>query len=182
MEGARWTADLLQCSIYKYQLAVWFIYIQIYLLLECFDEIKIQGCTSSTQYSAVNSCEMAFDTDLNADSTDWATTDEGAGAWIQLNFQETYEIERLEIWHRSDPTAMRFKDIILEFSNGESYDYTLNDNSMISNQVVFVKLVISEYLKITAISTYGIFDNGYSDINVFGCIVGNLIIEVYNGC
>ena len=125
---------------------------------------------------------MAFDTDLNADSTDWATTDEGAGAWIQLNFQETYEIERLEIWHRSDPTAMRFKDIILEFSNGESYDYTLNDNSMISNQVVFVKLVISEYLRITAISTYGIFDNGYSDINVFGCIVGNLTIEIYNGC
>ena len=123
---------------------------------------------------------MAFDTDLNADSTDWATTDEGAGAWIQLNFQETYEIERLEIWHRSDPTAMRFKDIILEFSNGESYDYTLNDNSMISNQVVFVKLVISEYLRITAISTYGTHDNGYSDIKIFGCILGNGSLQIYN--
>ena len=162
----------------------YFLFIQmfIYHLLVCPDVIEIQGCTSSTQYSAMNSCEMAFDTDLYADSTDWATTDEGAGAWIQLNFQETYEIESLEIRHRSQVPAMRFKEIKLEFSNEQSYDYTLNDDPMISNKVVFVKLVISEYLRITAISTYGVLDNGYSDIKVFGCIVGNLIFQIYNGC
>ena len=145
----------------------------IYHLLVCPDVIQIRGCTSSTQYSAMNSCEMAFDTDLYADSTDWATHNEGVGAWIQLDFQETYEIESLEIRHRSQVPAMRFEEIKLEFSNEQSYDYTLNDDPMISNKVVFLKLMISAFLRITTTSTYGTLDNGYSDIKIWGCLVGN---------
>ena len=161
------------------QNSMW-VYIYTYLHLVCADKIEIQGCTSSSQQAPENSCEMAFDTDINADSTEWATNNEGVGAWIQLNFKQGYEIERLEIRHRSQPTAMRFKDIILEFSNGESHEYTLNDDSMILNQVVFAKLVVSEYLRITTTSTYGTHDNGYSDIKVFGCILGNGSLQIYN--
>ena len=116
---------------------------------------------------------MVFDQNIHADTTDWVTYNEGVGAWIQLNFKEYYEIESLEIRHRSQGTAMRFKDIILEFSNGKSHYFTLNDDPMISNEVVFLKLMVSDFLRITATSVYGTFDNGYSDIKVFGCPIGN---------
>ena len=78
---------------------------------------------------------MVFDKNIHADTTDWVTYNEGAGAWIQLDFKQFYEIESLEIRHRSQATAMRFKDIILEFSNRKSQFYTLNDDPMISNKV-----------------------------------------------
>ena len=149
-----------------------FMYIQTFFLV-CADEIEIQGCTSSTEYSADKSCAMVFDKNIYADTTDWVTNNEGAGAWIQLDFKQFYEIESLEIRHRSQGTAMRFKEIILEFSNGKSQYHTLNDDPMISNKVVFLKLIVSDFLRITATSTYGTFDNGYSDIKVFGCLIGN---------
>ena len=153
-----------------------FLFITCIIILFCGSvvfAIEIQGCTSSSQQAPENSCEMAFDTDINADSTEWATNNEGVGAWIQLNFKQGYEIVRLEIRHRSPGTAMRFKEILMEFSNGKSHYYTLNDDPMISNKVVFLKLMVSDYLRITATSAYGTFDNGYSDIKVFGCLIGN---------
>ena len=116
---------------------------------------------------------MAFDKNIHADTTDWVTNNEGVGAWIKLNFKQYYEIESLEIRHRSQGTAMRFKEIMIEFSNGESQYYTLNDDPLISNKVVFPKLIVSDFLRITTLSAYGTFDNGYSDIKVFGCLIGN---------
>ena len=53
------------------------------------DEVKLSSCSASTEHSSGHACEKAFDGVLN---DGWATSGEGAGAWIKINFVKQYSL------------------------------------------------------------------------------------------
>ena len=135
-------------------------------------------CSASSEHSTNWGCENAID---GNSGTDWATKGEGTGAWIKLDFGDTYTVRTIKIKHRStgnSPAAELFKGISLEFSDGKKVEYTLNNISylggLVWNEVVLTRAPISDYVKITATSVYGAINNGFSDIQVFGCVNGSL--------
>ena len=136
-------------------------------------------CSASSTHTSY-SCDNAIDDDPN---TDWATLGEGIGAWIQLNFEHTFKITSIRIKHRAtgeDPSSELFKGMSIEFSDGNHVEFTLNDNHHQSengltwNDIELPSNPVSNYLKITVTSVYSSSNNGFSDIEIFGCVTGIL--------
>ena len=149
---------------------------------ECNSQINEMNCLASSEFSNNYPCENAIDRKSN---TDWATKGEGSGAWIKLNFGGFYRVTSIRIKHRatgSRPSLELFKGISFEFSNGEKFEFTLNNipytsaNGLVCNNIKFPNNPSSDYVKITATSVYGTINNGFSDIRVFGCRDG---IKIY---
>ena len=147
---------------------------------ECNNEIRTMTCSASTEYSSAFSCQKAIDGKVD---TDWATAGKGTGSWIQLNFGEVYKIETIKIKHRSTgglPESEMFKDLSLEFSDGQKVDFTLNNvpftSGLVWNEIIFPNNPVSDYVKITATSVYSTINNGFSDIRVYGCAEGNFLV------
>ena len=147
---------------------------------ECNNEIGTMTCSASTEYSSAFSCQKAIDGKVD---TDWATAGKGTGSWIQLNFGEVYKIETIKIKHRSTgglPESEMFKDLSLEFSDGQKVDFRLNNvpftSGLVWNEIIFPNNPVSDYVKITATSVYSTINNGFSDIRVYGCAEGNFLV------
>ena len=139
-------------------------------------------CSASSEYNDDWLCKNAID---GKSDTDWATRGKGTGSWIQLNLGAFYKVETIRIKHRSSggsPLSEMFKGISLEFSDGKKVDFTLNNipftNGLVWNDIVFPQDPMSDYVKITATSVYGTINNGFSDIRVYGCREGNLIMAL----
>ena len=132
-------------------------------------------CSASTEYSSAFSCQKSID---GKSDTDWATAGEGTGSWIQLNFGEVYKIETIKIKHRSTDrgTGEMFKDIFLEFSDGQKVDFRLNNipfsSGLVWNEITLPSNPVSDYVRITATSVYSTINNGFSEIRVYGCTEG----------
>ena len=134
------------------------------------------ACSASSEFNSnlyQCSCENAID---GNSISDWATQGEGSGAWIKLNFGEFYRVTAMRIKHRATgqrPSSELFKDILFEFSNGQTFEFTLNNipytDGLVWNDIVFPNDPNSDYVKITATSVYGTINNGFSDIRVYGC-------------
>ena len=150
----------------------------------CNSQINGVTCSASSEFNNnVHSypCENA----INGDSkSSWSTQGEGVGAWIKLNFGEFYRVTSIEIKHRGGglyPSRELFKEISLQFSNGETSTFTLNNipytapGGLVWNNIHFPKHPISDYVTIRATSVYGTINNGFSDIRVYGCREGIII-------
>ena len=135
-------------------------------------------CTASSEYNGDWSCDNAIDGNAG---TDWATKGKGVGASIQLNLGSFYKVDTVKIKHRASghsPEGEMFKDISLEFADGQKVSYTLNSvpftHGLVWNEVYLPSMPISNYVKITATSVYGTINNGFSDIRVIGCPAGTV--------
>ena len=91
----------------------------------------------------------------------------------------------MRIKHRATgqrPSSELFKDILFEFSNGQTFEFTLNNipytDGLVWNDIVFPNDPNSDFVQITATSVYGTINNGFSDIRVYGCRDG-IIICIY---
>merc|ERR1712218_288158 len=134
---------------------------------ECIEEGEISGmtCAASTEYSSSFSCEKAIDGNAN---TDWATLGQGAGAWIQLDFNRMFYVRSLAFKHRRG--AELFKDLSLEFSDGQIVGpFTMDNIGGGSKTFILPRNILSSFVKITAISHYSKVNNGFAEIDVHGC-------------
>ena len=143
--------------------------------LACYGMGKIQGmtCSASTEHSAGFTCQKAID---GNSGTDWATSGEGAGAWIQLNFPKKYEVKSLALTHRAtggNRQGELFKDLTFEFSNGQTAGpFTMDNSAGSSKSFNIPNKIVSKFVKIIATSAYTTINNGFSDIIVNGCPIG----------
>ena len=103
-------------------------------------ELTITSCLASTEYnSGGHACEAAFD---GNEGDGWATKNEGAGAWIRINFDRFYHLTKIMILQRSGNE--RFKDISLELYHGNSVNFSLRgaldksyENMRLADEVTF---------------------------------------------
>ena len=138
-------------------------------------------CSASTKHSNATPCQNAID---GNSGSDWATAGEGAGSWIQLNFERFYKIKAIKIKHRATgykPEKELFKDLSFDFSDGQKIYGALNNITykigLVWNEIIFPSHPESDYIKITATSVYSTINNGFSDIRVYGCTDGKKIIK-----
>ena len=138
----------------------------------CNSTIPIDSCTASSEKGG-KKCTNAFDG--NEDNKhDWASNKEGAGAWIQLQFQKTYHIKKVGLKHRAYSQCGNFKDISLMLSNGDKILSQLNNDKSSWNFVEFPpNLPATNRLKVTAVTVYKTASNGFAEIIVYGCKGGN---------
>ena len=132
------------------------------------------SCSASSVYSGVYSCEKAFDGVLN---DGWATSGEGAGAWIKINFEKQYSLAKIALMQR--PYDEYWKDILLEFSDGASVNFTL-PNTYPTKQweeidlTAYGDIITSDYVKIYAITVYRKVNVGFTEVKVFSCAAGKM--------
>ena len=154
------------------------------IFIECEKEIEITreckkkedclSCTASSEYGLqkVFPCWKA----INKNPVDsWVTFGEPVGAWIKISLNTTYVVTRIELRHRSKPSAEheRFKGIKIEFSNGAAIEHILQ-NDLELNDVPLASTHVTDFVKITSTSHYGKenSNNGFSEIRIFGCVQG----------
>ena len=132
----------------------------------------MSSCSASTEYDENHVCEKTFDG--NSGSYSWATKGEGAGAWIQVNFDGLSRITKVLVLPRGNPAADgMFKDITLEFQDLSIAEFTLS-NAYEWNEIELSGSHISTYVNITATSVYSQINNGFSELKVFGCPAGTV--------
>ena len=137
----------------------------------CNEEINAASCTASTEFDNNYRCGNTID---GKPDTNWATQGQGVGSWIKLDFEKIHWVEKLKIKHRSDSTGTNemFKEIELEFSSGVIIGSTLHMVSGNWSQIDLDDPLNTDFVKITAISVYGTANNGFSEIQIFGCPIG----------
>ena len=127
------------------------------------------SCSASTEQDGNHVCEKAFDGNLD----NWATKGEGVGAWIKVNFDGSNRVTRVMVLPRERDAAAdgMFKDIKLEFQDMSTAVFTLS-NAYEWNEIKLTGSHISSYVKITATSVYSQINNGFAELQVFGCPSG----------
>ena len=99
----------------------------------------------------------------------WVTKhQEDVGAWIKLNLDGVYRLTKIMVMGRP---ALNFKDISLEFLNGEPVHFTLEDNiewQTIKLDRLLMQDIITDYVKISVLSIYIKSDDGFRELKVFG--------------
>ena len=104
----------------------------------------------------------------------WHTLHDDTLPWIKIVFAHEYNLRKLKIL-QTEQANYRFKDVIIEFSEGSRYNYTLkNGNDWISLELPDVTR--SQYVKITRKSGWGPLGLGYTGISkilAFGYRTGN---------
>ena len=136
-------------------------------------EVRPRRCLASTECSNVYSCEKAFDGFL---TDGWASSYEGVGAWIQLNFDKLYSITKIAVMQRPQQSES-IKDVSLEFSDGTLVTFVLPNTP---NQWIEIDLatygdvITSNYVNITVRSVYTGINSGFTEIKIFGCVDGKI--------
>ena len=123
--------------------------------------ISISSCSASTEYSADYGCENAYDGDVE---NEWATSEEGIGSWIELNFDGDYRVTKMEFTNRLaevDQTSQ----ILLTFSDGETQTVDLERGVTIA-ELVETNSVNS--VRVTVTDVYNSYNNGAREIKFYG--------------
>jgi hypothetical protein len=144
--------------------------------LECIDKVDILSCTASTTHSDDNKCEFAYD---GNPTTGWAADTHGSGVWIRVSFGRVHNVERILIKPMSDQPTESITDVLLEFVDEKTLEYSLNKYDGSWNEVVLANLVISNFVKIIGKTVNGKDNNGFDEIEVFVCILGSLYINIF---
>ena len=138
---------------------------------------------SSVAWNNNYDCYAAIDG--NSDSL-WATEREAAGAWIQIDFDDTYQISKMLFMHYD--VRYMFKDITLEFSSGSPAYSTLRDFSNVPqhgryfmwSKVDIPGKRITKFVKVTATSATSSTSMGFREIVIFGGSLPGIICEFSN--
>ena len=128
-------------------------------------------CNASSEYSPNHACGKTYDSNVGSE---WATRNEGAGAWIEIKFPAYAQLSKIETKHRFGGrfSGENFKDIILSFSNNTTQSVCLKDGTDPEWNVIEINpSVKTKSLKISAMSAherYG-FNPGFSEIKFYTC-------------
>jgi len=128
-------------------------------------------CTASSHIGPVWSCKKAFDNKLKIGKkgSAWASRGEGVGAWILATFSRPVKIVKLKILQRHNPVEAN-KQVSLDTSSGWSQTAGLpakGDRHW--NIISLSKPVTTSWVKITVKAVYGTVNNGFKEIQIFGC-------------
>ena len=143
------------------------------IYLECNGITEIIGCSASTEFNDNYKCSNTYAG--NTTSSYWQTVYEDSLPWIQIDFDQEYNLRQLKILQ----TAMsiyRFKDIVVEFSDGSNLSSRLGDLT----DWITVSLpnnTRSRFVKIVRDTGWGYSSLGYtgiSKIQALGCRPGNI--------
>ena len=148
-------------------------YISPYFYFEdCKDEeLTITSCSASTEIVGKYGCDKAFD---GVEEDGWATTRQGAGAWIKINLDGFHRLTKMMVLQRRG-TKEKFKDISLELSINTVLNSTLR-NEMVWETIAFEDVnTVTNYVNISALSVYNQFNNGFAELKVFGCASGTIM-------
>eukprot|EP00092_Neocalanus_flemingeri_P007315 GFUD01007901.1.p1 GENE.GFUD01007901.1~~GFUD01007901.1.p1 ORF type:complete len:539 (+),score=172.53 GFUD01007901.1:31-1617(+) len=141
----------------------------------CTNAKKIQPnaitCEASSEFNRKFSCRKAFDGNLSIGKKKnaWASKGEGVGAWIMANFDQTIAVNQLKILQRHFPGESN-KKVEIQFSSGLKQLATLpakGDKHW--NIIRLSNGVLTDSVKITVMEVYGTVNNGFKEIQVFGC-------------
>ena len=141
----------------------------------CTNEKKIQPnsikCEASSEFNRKFGCKKAFDGNLSIGKRKnaWASKGEGVGAWINAKLDKTYAVNQLKILQRHYPGESN-KQVEIQFSSGLKQLATLpakGDKHW--NIIRLSNGVLSNTVKITVKEVYGTVNNGFKEIQIFGC-------------
>ena len=123
-------------------------------------------CSASSEYQNGNfPCRNVLDDD---ESTEWATHQQGKGAWINVDFNKAIHISKIRLRQRL--SGGRFKRIKLDFSNGYNIKTKLQYLNTAWNNITIESHVTAASVNITAETVYGADDSsGFSAAQFFGC-------------
>ena len=141
--------------------------------VECIDKVDIHSCAVSTTHSETNQCEFAYD---GNPTTGWTSNTHGPELWIKVYFGKVHNVERILIKPMSDQPTEIITDVLLEFLDKKTEKYPFNNHDGTWIEVVLANLVISNFVKIIVKSVNGNQNNGFSEIEVFGCGLGSVYI------
>lgn len=120
--------------------------------------IQIAQCSSSSEYDARFKCENAFKGINNEEVSEWGSLNEGIGAWIKAEFNETNLITEIKYRNRKS-SCERNSKIQFEFSNGIQRTFDIpNDYDVHSLQIN--PPIMSSSVKMMIIGVYSSLNNG----------------------
>jgi len=133
-------------------------------------------CTASSEYSGDWGCQKAFDGEAPCNQnwpysgTSWATKGEGVGAWIKAEFVEVIAIKKLRIKQRFSMVEQS-SGIEIAFDGGVKKDFKLGVKGCYSwNIINLSEPVATRTMKIRISSVYAKVNNGFKEIEIYGCI------------
>jgi len=138
-------------------------------------ESSMITCTASSEYSGDYVCQKAFDGPGKMPCEDdwkngWATKGEGVGAWIKAEFVEVIAIKKLRIKQRIGSWEQN-SGIEIAFDGGVKKDFKLDVKGCKSwNIINLSEPVATRTMKIRISSVYGTDNNGFKEIEIYGCI------------
>ena len=129
-------------------------------------------CTASSELNRRFGCNKAFDGNLSIgkQKNAWASLGEGVGAWIEAKFEGKKAIHQLKLLQRLYPGEAN-KKIELKFgNNGPRQIATLpakGDKHW--NIIKLSNNIVTDSIRITIKEVYGTVNNGFKEIQIFGC-------------
>ena len=128
-------------------------------------------CSASSQFDRRFSCKKAFDGVLAIGRKNaWASRGEGVGSWIEAGFKRTMAVNQIKILQRLYPGEAN-KKIEIQFGvNGLKQLATLpakGDKHW--NIIKMSQSVVTDTIRITVKEVYGKVNNGFKEIQIFGC-------------
>ena len=128
-------------------------------------------CNASSEYSPNYACGKSYDSNVGSE---WATRNEGAGAWIEIQLPEYAQLSKIETKHRLGGrySGENFKDIILSFSNSTTQSASLKDGIDPEWNVIAINpSVKTNSVKFSAINVHEThaLNPGFSEIKFYTC-------------
>ena len=93
-----------------------------------------------------------------------------------MNFGRVHNLERILIKPMSNQPTEMITEVLLEFLDEKTGQYFFNNPDGTWNEVLLANLVISNFVKIVGKTVNGNQNNGFSEIEVFGCGLGRVFI------
>ena len=119
----------------------------------------IVSCSASSEFSSDWGCSYAHD-GIFERTSEWATSGEGVGSWIQLNFDSSYTVHMIRYCNREDYREAN-KNLRLEFSDGSTTDLTVPQEGCGST---YFQATTTTFARIVVESVYTTVNNGAQEI------------------
>jgi hypothetical protein len=142
-----------------------------------FEEVPISptGCTASSSFSSSYVCENVFGE--GAGFGDWSSAGDGVGAWINVTFDGTMLLTKLDFTNRCSPYSS--KQLRLSFSDGSSQVIVAEENCDLAT--FSLTQVETSFVTITTESIYERSYVGAKIISFYGPIGQNSGFVDYRG-
>ena len=132
-------------------------------------------CQASSEFHRRYGCKKAFDGLLSVGKkkNSWASRGEGVGAWIKASFSSKKSISQLKLLQRNFPGEAN-KKVEIEFSPRLKQQAILparGDRHW--NIIKLSRNILADYVKITVKEVYGHVNNGFKEIEIYGCDYNN---------
>ena len=132
-------------------------------------------CQASSQLRRGYGCKKAFDGVflVGKKKTSWASQGEGVGAWIKANFSSKKLITQLRLLQRMFHREAN-KEVEIEFGPTSTQLKTLKEKTdQCWNIIKLPRNILTDYVKITVKKVYGHVNNGFKEIEIYGCDYNN---------